>query len=116
MLGVGADEMCIFSSQPTLRPVSVLLPYVYVCSARLHFVVARQQQVVSAWHEDTTRRRRLQQLMAAAVQRWGNLSLSRAFVQWRDWALHSASLHRRMRAVISMLMGRTPHWTFAMMR
>lgn len=59
---------------------------------------------------------RLQKLLVATVQRWSQLAMSRAFQQWKDWALHQASLHRRMRAVMSKLMGRTLHWAFCMMR
>lgn len=85
-------------------------------SARLHCIVTRQQQVLTAWREDTGQRLRLRQLMGTAVQRWSHLAMSRAFEQWKGWALHQASLHRRMRAVMSMMLGRTLQSAFCMMR
>lgn len=85
-------------------------------SARLHCIVKRQEQVLAAWHAEVALRVLLQKLLAATVQRWSQLAVSRAFQQWKDWALHQASLHRRMRAVVSKLMGHTLHWAFCMMR
>lgn len=85
-------------------------------SARLHCIVKRQEQVLAAWHAEVALRVRLQKLLVATVQRWSQLAVSRAFQQWKDWALHQASLHRRMHAVMSKLMGRTLQWSFCMMR
>jgi len=79
-------------------------------------VVSRQQRVVTGWHAEAARRLRLRELLGAAVSRWSQQTLSMAFQQWKDWALHQASLQRRMRAVVSMMMGRTLHWAFCMMR
>jgi hypothetical protein len=86
------------------------------CSARLHCIVKRQEQVLETWHAEVVLRVRLRELLGAAVQRWSQSAVSRAFQQWKDYALHKASLHRRMRAVMSRLMGRTLHWAFCMMR
>ena len=94
----------------------MLLASLLVHSARMHSVVARQQQVLAVWQAEVTKRMRLRELLGTAVQRWSQLAVSRAFQQWKDWALHRASLHRRMRAVISVLMGRTLHWAFCVMR
>jgi hypothetical protein len=85
-------------------------------SARLHGVVARQQQVVAAWHAGVAHRLRLRQVLASVVQRWSHLALSGAFEQWKTWALRTASLHRRMRAVMSLLAGRSLQWAFCMLR
>lgn len=78
--------------------------------------MTRQQQVLNAWRSEAVRRLRLHSLLGAAVQCWSQLTVSRAFQQWKDWALHQASLQRRMRAVVSMMMGRTLQWAFCMMR
>jgi hypothetical protein len=88
----------------------------FFCSARLHCIVTRQQQVVTSWHAVVTHWLRLRQLLGSAVQRWSQQKLSSAFQKWKDWALHQASLERRMRAVMSKLMGRTLQWAFCMMR
>lgn len=94
----------------------VVLPSCTSCSARLHSVVTRQERVLVAWHAEAALHVRLRELLGSAVLRWSQLAVSRAFQQWKDWALHQASLQRRMRTVMSRLMGRTLQWAFCMLR
>lgn len=93
-----------------------MLPVFVLYSARLHSVVTRQEKVLAVWHAEAALRVRLRELLGSAVLRWSQLSVSRAFEKWKDWALRQASLQRRMRTVMSRLMGRTLHWAFYMMR
>lgn len=86
------------------------------CSAAAHSTVRRQQQVLAAWRAGAAARARLRRLLAGSVQRWSQLAVSRAFMQWKDWALSKASLHRRARALLSLLSGRTLAWAFCMLR
>jgi hypothetical protein len=78
--------------------------------------VAWQHQVVAAWHAHAGRATRLRQLLAGAVQRWSQSATSRAFEQWKAWALHRAALHRRMRGLMSLLTGRSLQWAFLKLR
>jgi hypothetical protein len=93
-----------------------LICFCYCCSAGLHSSLTRQQQVLTAWHAEAARRIRLRELVLSSLQRWRQLALSRAFEQWKHWALHKAALQRKARAVISLLAGHSLQWAFCMMR
>lgn len=85
-------------------------------SAGLHSSLTRQQQVLTAWRAETARRIHLHAVLTACLQRWSQLAASRAFEQWKSWALHRAGLQRKAKAVMSLLAGRTLQWAFSMLR
>jgi hypothetical protein len=52
----------------------------------------------------------------AAVTHFVKGAMAKAFLSWREWALHRAGLQRKARAYLSLLSGRQQGWAFAMLR
>jgi len=72
--------------------------------------------VLAAWSAEASRRIHLRQVLSTSLHRWSQLTLARAFEQWKDWALRAASLHRRAQTLMSLLAGRTMQWALYMLR
>lgn len=76
----------------------------------------RQHQVIVTWKAEAAHRRELRKVVMSCIQRWSHMTIARAFEQWRSWALVEAALHRKARAVMALLAGRSQQWAFSMLR